>query len=106
VPSYKGSIHALEDLLLSAPDTASSSSSCSCRITWLSKDITVLRNGAEYCLIEVTCDDGIQYGIQAYGDEAVELHKEALKYYDALQEQEEEENEKESITFAIYNLYQ
>jgi hypothetical protein len=58
-----------------------------------------LRNGAEYCFIEVTCDDGIQYGIQAYGDEAVELHKEALKYYDALQE--EEENEKESIAFAV-----
>ena len=91
--SYKSSIGALKDLLLSAPGTASSSSS---RITRLSKDITVLRNGAEYCFIEVTCDDGIQYGIQAYGDEAVELHKEALKHYDALQE---EENEKESIAF-------
>ena len=31
--------------------------------------------------IKWKCDDGIQYGIQACGDEAIELHKEALKYY-------------------------
>jgi hypothetical protein len=35
-----------------------------------------MRNGLEYCFIEVTCDDGTQYGIQTYGEEAKELYKE------------------------------
>ena len=26
-------------------------------------------------------DDATQYGIQAYGEEAIELHKEALRHY-------------------------
>jgi hypothetical protein len=38
-----------------------------------------LENGIGYCFVEVTCDGGEQYGIQAFGDEAVELRKEALK---------------------------
>jgi hypothetical protein len=37
-------------------------------------------NGIEYCPIEITCD-ATQYGIQAYGEEAIELHKEALRHY-------------------------
>jgi hypothetical protein len=36
-----------------------------------------MRNGIEYCFIEVTCCDGTQYGLQAYGEEAKELYKEA-----------------------------
>jgi hypothetical protein len=36
-------------------------------------------NGIEYCAVEITCDDGTQYGIQAHGEEAIELHKEALR---------------------------
>jgi hypothetical protein len=27
-----------------------------------------MRNGLEYCFIEVTCDNGAQYGIQPYGE--------------------------------------
>ena len=38
-------------------------------------------NGIEYCAVEITCDDATQYGIQAYGEEAIELHKEALRHY-------------------------
>ena len=38
-------------------------------------------NGIEYCAVEITCDDATQYGIQAYGDEATELHKEAARHY-------------------------
>jgi hypothetical protein len=37
-----------------------------------------MRNGIEYCFIEVTCSDGTQYGLQAYGEEAKELYREAL----------------------------
>jgi hypothetical protein len=48
-----------------------------------------LKNGIEYCLVEVTCDDGEQYGIQAFGGEAVQLHKEALKRSQALRIEEQ-----------------
>ena len=73
--SYNSCIHALRDLFLlneghSAPK---------CRITKLSSDVSHLENGIGYCFVEVTCDGGEQYGIQAFGDEAIELRKEALK---------------------------
>jgi hypothetical protein len=48
-----------------------------------------LENGIEYCLVEVTCDDGEQYGIQAFGREAVQLHKEAQERRHVLQKEEE-----------------
>jgi hypothetical protein len=38
-------------------------------------------NGIEYCAVGITCDDGTQYGIQAYGQEAIDLHEESLRYY-------------------------
>lgn len=38
-----------------------------------------LDNGVEYSFVEVTCSDGIQYGLQAYGAEAISLYKETLK---------------------------
>jgi hypothetical protein len=38
-----------------------------------------MRNGIEYCFVEVTCDDGAQYGLQAYGEEAKRLYNE-VKY--------------------------
>lgn len=41
-----------------------------------------MTNGLKYYFVEVTCSDGIQYGIQAYGDEAEDLYKEARKYFD------------------------
>ncbi len=72
--SYIDSIHALKELL--SPSDVSLSS---CSITKVSQNISHLSNGIEYCLIEITCDDGIQYGIQAHGEEAIELHKEALR---------------------------
>ena len=31
-------------------------------------------------MVQVTCDNGIQYEIQAYGDEAENLYKELYKY--------------------------
>jgi hypothetical protein len=47
-----------------------------------------LKNGIEYCLVEVTCDDGEQYGIQAFGGEAAQLHKEAVRRSEALRKEE------------------
>jgi hypothetical protein len=63
--SYGSSIEALQDL-------------------WSSNDITdiitslaVLQNGIEYSFVEITCSDGMQYGLQAYGNEALALNKAA-----------------------------
>jgi hypothetical protein len=48
-------------------------------ITKSSGVVSVLTNGMPYFFVEVTCQDGSQYGIPAYGDEAIELHKEAKR---------------------------
>jgi hypothetical protein len=74
--SYQDSVHALRELIPSEPRN---SSAPACRITKLSHSESRLENGIEYCLVEVTCDDGEQYGIQAFGGEAVQLHQEALR---------------------------
>jgi hypothetical protein len=55
----------------------------SCHITKMSDKISYLTNGLKYYFVEVSCNDGIQYGIQAYGEEAEDLYKEAHKYFDA-----------------------
>lgn len=44
-------------------------------ITDISTSLTVLQNGIEYTFVEVTCGDGTQYGLQAYGNEALALNK-------------------------------
>jgi hypothetical protein len=76
VTSYQDSIHALRELI---PSESNEGSRRACRITKLSHNVSKLENGIEYCLVEVTCNNGEQYGIQAFGKEAAELHKEALK---------------------------
>ncbi|MGB8084807.1 MAG: hypothetical protein WCF07_00785 [Nitrososphaeraceae archaeon] len=47
----------------------------SCHITEISASLSHLSNGIEYSFVEITCDDGIQYGLQAYGKEALELNR-------------------------------
>jgi hypothetical protein len=49
------------------------------RITRYPKKLRILDNGVEHYFVEVTCNDGVQYGLQAYGDEAVSLFKETMK---------------------------
>lgn len=50
-----------------------------CRLTVIPPEITYFSNGVEYYYVEVTCDDGKQYAIQGYGEEAEALFKEAHK---------------------------
>jgi hypothetical protein len=81
---YKSSIEALQQLLhLGIPDgkvnDERENGIANCQITKASKDIFCMRNGIEYCFIEVTCSDGTQYGLQAYGEEAKELYREAYR---------------------------
>ena len=83
---YKSSIEALQQLLhLGTPDgkisdkSKSNSNVVHCQITKTSKDVSYMRNGMEYFFVEVTCSDGTQYGLQAYGEEANELYKESYR---------------------------
>jgi hypothetical protein len=48
-------------------------------ITKMPSDLSILSNGLPYFYVEVTGDNGSQFGIPAYGDKAVELHNEALR---------------------------
>jgi hypothetical protein len=64
----------------------------SCQITKMSNNISYLTNGLKYYCVEVTCSDGIQYGIQAYGEEAVDLYKAAHRYFDVEKTIKEEQN--------------
>ena len=64
---YDSSIDALHELLSSY------------QITEISTSLSHLINGIEYSFVEITCSDGIQYGLQAYGQEALELNRVALK---------------------------
>ena len=74
--AYVSSIDALMGLL--EPDHRPSIFG-SCHVTKIPQNIHRMPNGIEYCAIEVSCDDNTQYGIQAYGKEAIDLHKEAFR---------------------------
>jgi len=64
---YDSSIGALHELLSSY------------QITEISTSLSYLTNGIEYSFVEITCSNGIQYGLQAYGQEALELNRVALE---------------------------
>jgi hypothetical protein len=49
------------------------------KITRYSENLRKLDNGVEHYFVEVACIDGIQYGLQAYGEEAISLYKETMK---------------------------
>jgi hypothetical protein len=83
---YANSIAALQQLLFSGPppnaeEGDDSKKNVHCQITKKSQNICHVINGIEYCSVEVTCDNGSQYGIQAFGDEAIELYKEIHKCF-------------------------
>jgi hypothetical protein len=90
---YANSISALKQLLFSGPppsdakeeqeqeEGGSNKKNIHCHITKKSQNISHMRNGIECCSVEVTCENGSQYGIQAYGDEAIDLYKEIHKCF-------------------------
>jgi hypothetical protein len=51
------------------------------RITSSSDGLRTLRNGIKYFAVEVSSEDGTQYGISAYGEEAIELFAVATSKY-------------------------
>ena len=60
---YENSIDALQDLLESY------------QVTDISTSLSQLVNGVQHSFVEVTCSDGVQYGLQAYGNEALNLNR-------------------------------
>ena len=78
---YLNNIIALQQLLFSgqpltsnAKEEGDNKKMSICHIT-KSQNIIYMRYGIEYCSVEVTCDNGSQYGIEAYEDEAMDLYK-------------------------------
>jgi hypothetical protein len=65
---YKSAVEALEAVV--GPQCAGSG----CRISRVPSEVSLMENGIEYCFVEVTCSTGGQYGIEAFGEEARELH--------------------------------
>jgi hypothetical protein len=81
---YENSIEALQHLLQSGrPDERENlkknANMVNCQITKTSQHVYYMRNGIEYYFVEVTCDDGAQYGLQAYGEEAKRLYNEVYR---------------------------
>ena len=79
---YENSLVALHKILEIPRATGAESihsPDVTCKITTIPTQITYLENGIKYYCIEVTCEDGRQYAIQAYGDEAETLFSEAHK---------------------------
>ncbi len=72
---YENSVMALQKLLEIYPteDEKTSRSQTPCKISQLPSEITYFSNGIKYYCVEVTCDDGKQFAIQGYGDEAQAL---------------------------------
>lgn len=49
------------------------------RVSKMPANLSMLANGLTYFYVELTDDNGSQFGIPAYGQEAIELHNEALR---------------------------
>lgn len=64
---YGSSVDALHDLL------------SSCQITEITTSLSHLTNGIECSFVEITCSDGNQFGLQAYGKESLELNRVAVE---------------------------
>ena len=79
---YENSVVALHKILESPITTGNRSvhsSDFSCKISTIPPQITYLENGIKYYCIEVICEDGKEFAIQEYGDEAETLFREAHK---------------------------
>lgn len=65
--NYSNSIEALNDLRNLG------------QIAEINSSLSHLANGIAYSFVEVTCKDGSQCGLQAYGNQALELHRAAFQ---------------------------
>ncbi len=52
---------------------------CCCTIIANPNGIFFTKSGIEYYFVEISCSDDIQYKIQAFGDEAIQLYNEVQR---------------------------
>ncbi len=69
--AYLNSTDALQELIYLRRDGGHISKS--------SDEIKILSNGMPYYYVEVTCDGGTQYSIEAYGEEAFQLQNHVVR---------------------------
>src|SRR5918911_4473965 len=77
----QGSIDAVQKLLLSNNNEGKIGYNTPCYITKRPQKISYTNDRIEYSFVEITCPDGSQYGIQAFGDEAIALYIEANRCF-------------------------
>jgi hypothetical protein len=53
---------------------------CCCTIIASPNGIFFTKDGVEYYFVEISCVGNIQYKIQAFGEEAIQLYKEVQKF--------------------------
>jgi hypothetical protein len=101
--AYYSSVHALKDIL--PPNSSTGDGNLGgCRITKIPENIYQMTDGIEYYAVEVTCKDSTQYGIQAYGQEAIEMHKEVRRLSEKqIEEEEKEEKKRLSLLCTVAN---
>jgi hypothetical protein len=68
---YRNSVDALNELLDGHVSEASVDS--------ITPTIGLMKNGVIYCIVQITLSGGEEYRIEAYGEEAEQLWKEAKK---------------------------
>ncbi len=82
---YKSSIDALRQLMSSEPQKGNSvlisdeRGQCCCTIIANPNGIFFTKSGIEYYFVEISCSGDIQYKIQAFGDEAIQLYNEVQR---------------------------
>ena len=84
---YQSSIDALRQLMSSNSQIGtteyqglSERGQSFCTITTIPNALFFTKSGIEYYFVEISCNNDVQYKIQAFGDEAVDLYREVRKY--------------------------
>jgi hypothetical protein len=96
------SVDALRELLILTEDKEKIKYNSTCHITNLPQKISYTKDGIEYYFVEVTCRDDSQYGIQAFGDEAIALYIEANRWMELVDKRCHLKNKKIS---GIHSLF-
>jgi len=71
-------VDALTKLLTNSGDGQALESSA---ISSVSSKISVLGNGVKHCSVQVKFESGIEYRVEAFGDEADELYRKARERF-------------------------
>jgi len=75
---FHNSVDALTKLLTNSGDGQALESSA---ISSVSSKISVLGNGVKHCSVQVKFESGIEYRVEAFGDEADELYRKARERF-------------------------